>query len=312
MKERRWIASTILTLFALVAVDLAFCYAMDPFGLLRDPKQRQLSIYFADRKAKFLLSKHYVPANFDGLLFGPSSSFNWDLSGIRATAVYNESVIGGNASEEKRLAEQALAAGHFYLAVCVLTPTMTRSHGMRDGLDTVTAREAFGSIYTFANAAATILQAMHVNIGKSAASPNGTRPMKETILGTSVFARSSYDIDPLALHDYRTLVLSLQRQGAKILYVNPPLYEPCYEKNRAEFTRYLDLITKEMPPAPVIDFNDSQFASLLSNRGYFIDCLHLNATGARQVSTLLTQLIPAALATTEGSITVTTPRQTEY
>jgi hypothetical protein len=313
MTERRWIASTILTIFALVAVNLAFCYASDPYGLLRDPKQRRLSIYCADRKAKFLMSKHYVPANFDGLLLGPSSSSNWDLSGIRSTRIYNESVLGGNVSEEKRIAEQALAAGHFHLAVCVLTPKMTSSHTMRDGLDTVTAREALGSIHAFTNAAATILLAMHINIGKSVAPPNGTRPIKEeTILDTPVFADSSYDVDPVALRDYRTLVLSLQRQGAKILYVKPPLYEPCYEKNRAGLTRYLDLITKEMPPALVIDFNGSQFTSLQSNRGYFVDCLHLNAAGARQVSALLTQLIPAALASADGSTTGTIPRQAAY
>ncbi len=266
MTNHRWISLTSAAIATVVACTVAFCYWTDCYGLLRDPRGRKLSIYCADRKAKFLLSKRYVPANFDGLILGPSSSSNWDLSNLPGVRLYNESVLGANAAEESRIAEQALGKGRIRIAICILTPKMTSSHAMNDGLDTVTSREALGSIHVFINNAATGLLAMHVRIGKNQAPPNGARPIQDTgRAATVLFANSYYAIDPVALGNYRNVVVSLQRQGASIVYVVPPMYEPCFELNRAGLAAYLGLMIRDMPSAPILDFTSPAYAALRSD-----------------------------------------------
>ena len=301
MTDRRWILLTSAAIATAVACTLVLCYWTDCYGLLRDPKGRKLSIYCADRKAKFLLSKRYVPANFDGLILGPSSSSNWDLSNLSGARVYNESVLGANASEERRIAEQALRNGRLRIAICVLTPKMTSSHAMNDGLDTVTSREALGSIHVFINDAANSLLAMHIRIGKQQAPPNGARPIQDTKRGaTAVFPSSYYAIDPVALADYRNVVLSLRQHGARIIYVVPPMYEPCFQINRAGLTAYLSLIARDMPSAPILDFSSPAYSALGRDRDSFTDCLHLNANGALKMDALLDQLLPGQLGTAEA------------
>jgi UDP:flavonoid glycosyltransferase YjiC (YdhE family) len=97
------------------------------------------------------------------------------------------------------------------------------------------------------------------------------------------------------LRDYRTLVLALRQQGAHIVYIVPPMYEACYEPNRADFDAYVSKMKDAMPPGPVIDFSGPAYAGLRRSRESFVDCLHLNAAGAARMDVLLNTLVPAAL-----------------
>src|SRR5450756_634004 len=149
MTSRTWMMRTAAVIAAVLSLNFAVAILMDPYGLFRDSHGRQLTVAFAGRKAKFLLSKRYVPANFDALLIGPSSSENWDPASIPDFKTYNESILGSNVFEEKRIVDQALPRGHFKLAICILYPTMTTNHAVNDGLDAVSTAEALGSIHLY-------------------------------------------------------------------------------------------------------------------------------------------------------------------
>jgi hypothetical protein len=296
MNNRRWISITLITISALACLNFVVDYIADPYGLLRDSHGRKLGIYFAERKAKFLMNKRYVPSNFDGLVIGPSSAVNWDLASMPGVSMYNDSLSGGNGTEAKRIVDQALRSGHFKLAICIIHPTMLSSHFVLDGLDTVTSAEALGSIHVLVHEAAVVLLAMHIKFGKNNP-PNGSTALPENkSFGIQVFPAESFDIDPIALNDYRSLIQSLREHGAQIVYVVPPLYEPCLDLNGVSFATYVEKVRSMLPPAPLIDLDDPEYKSFRSDSDNYVNCSHLDAQGAREIDGALAKLVPQAIS----------------
>jgi hypothetical protein len=295
MNYRRWISITLITIVALTCLNFVVNYIADPYGLLRDSHGRKLGIYFAERKAKFLMNKRYVPSNFDGLIIGPSSAVNWDLAKMPGVHIYNDSLSGGNATEAKRVVDQALKTGHFKLAIFILHPTMLSNHAMRDGLDTVTSAEALGSIHVVVHEVAMVLLALHIKFGKRNP-PNGTTELPENkSFGIQVFPPESFHIDPVALKDYQTLVQSLRDHGTKVVYIVPPLYKSCLDLNSASFASYVDKVKSLLPPAPLIDLDSPEYASFRANPDNYVNCSHLDAEGAKKIDGILSKLVPEAV-----------------
>jgi len=297
MSGRRWIILTIGTFAALAAVIAGIGYAIDPYGVLRNPTGRRLGIYFSERKAKFLMSKRYVPANFDGLIVGPSSSANWNISTLAGVRMYNESLPGGDAAEEQIEVDQALVRGHFKLALLMISPTMTSTHEVSDGLDTVTTSEAIASIHAFVHEAAYLMIASHHALRKSGVAPNGQVEEPYTKgFNVEPLPHTFFNLDPIAVNQYRALVQSLQREQVKVIYVVPPVYDPLYALNKGAFDGYVKSILHLLPAAPVINFQAPEFAALRSDPHNFIDCYHMDRPGTAQVQAVLEDQIPRVLA----------------
>jgi hypothetical protein len=291
MTSRTWILRTFAAIAFVLCLNFAAAVLMDPYGIFRDPRGRRLHIVFAARKAKFLLSKRYVPTNYDALLIGPSSSENWDpvLPGV---TLYNESTLGSNVTEEKRIVDQALPLGHFKLAICIVYPTMTDNHAINDGLDAVTTAEALGSIHLYIHEAAQILAAMHRPFS-NASEADGATPLK--VLAQKFDAKEIsadyFQLDPAAVADYTHMVQSLQSNGARIVYVIPALYEPCRLPNAASFEAYRESMQQILPQAPTIDLSGPDFEAFRTNPDNYIDCFHVSAEGAAKINAYLTQHI---------------------
>jgi hypothetical protein len=271
-------------------------YLIDPYGVLRNSSGRKLAIYFSPRKAKFFMSKRYVPSNFDGLVVGASGSGNWDVPFLAGARIYNESLDGANAAEERIVVNQALPKGHYKVAVFLLSPAMTRNHEIRDGLYTSKITETVGSIHLFIHEAAFLLIAAHLRSVKVYATTDGQfiwnkpRRLKPTHLEPTFF-----QIDPIALEDFRVLVRSLQQRGAAIVYVIPPFYEPCYELDKNSLDAYRAKIRPLLPAAPIIDFDAPEYTYLRSDPNNFFDCDHVGPEGSAKVSALLDSLVPTAI-----------------
>jgi hypothetical protein len=292
MTSRQWILRTVAAIALILCVNFAVAIALDPYGIFREPRGRKLTVAFAGRKAKFLLSKRYVPANYDSLLIGPSSSENWDPASIPGVTMYNESILGSNVVEEKRIVDQALPARTYKLAICILYPTMTSNHAIVDGLDAVSTAEALGSIHLYIHELAEILTAAHRSIGKTS-DPNGTTPLKPIAQKFDIMQYPSdyFRVDPIAMADYTAMVQSLEARGARIVYVIPPLYEPCRQANAIAFDIYKEKMAQNLPQAPTLDLSGPDFAAFRANPANYVDCFHVNADGARQISAYLAQNI---------------------
>jgi hypothetical protein len=288
MTARRWLMLTLLFVLSVSGASAVLAWMIDPYGLLRDPTGRKLGIHFAERKAKFLMSRRYVPANFDGLIVGPSSSANWSVDQLAGARMFNESIDGANAAEEQLIAGQALTRGNFKLAVFIIHPILTASHDVKEGLDHANETEALGSIHLFVNEIANILQAAHVRFRTSDAAPNGQLVFNtRTDLTPIPFKPEVLRMDQTALAQYRDLINSFQMRGAKVIYVIPPIYEPCYALDRQALQNYLQSAEAVLPPAPIIDLNAPEFSSFRASSENYIDCVHLQAQGASRIVALL-------------------------
>jgi len=296
MNSRRWLLMTLLSAAALVGANFLLSYALDVYGILRDPHGRKLATstfhlpMTDDRIFKYMLNQRYVPSNFDGLLIGSSSSENWDTDLIHSFRIYNESLVGDSASEEKILVDQLPAAAHFRVAICALSPFIFSKHYLKHGLGQVTRREAFGSLNSLGEEAAKVIADLRQQ--QSTFFPNGSRsfPDEEPIkkgaheeLGAEYF-----DIDPQAMADYRSLIQTLQAHGAKIVYVAPPIYLPIYG-DRTEFQRSLERIQAQLPPGPVINFTDPEYTAFNNDPKNFSDGFHLSPNGAIEISKMLNE-----------------------
>lgn len=296
MTARRWILMTVASILTVVSILAGVAYAIDPYGLLRDPRGRRLAVVFSERRAKFLMNKRYVPTNFEGLIVGTSASSNWALPTLAGYRIYNESLSGGNAAEEKFLVDQGLSSGNYKFAVFILAPPMTSDHNLQDGLDAVKTSEAVASIHLFVHEAAFTLLAMHRRFPKSETTPDGQVLFNfQQNFNLVPLDPAYFKIDPIALQQYQSLAQTLQSRGAKIVYVVPPFYEPCYQVNKGNYSAYLEAMHPLLLPAPVIDLDGAEFNSLRADPDNFMDCFHVTPRGAAKVSTLLETLIPRAL-----------------
>jgi len=294
----QWMVGFFGMVALVAAINLFIAWRMDVFGILRDAHGRSLITSDHERKQKYLLNQAYVPENFDALLIGASASVNWRMAPIAGYRFYNESLEGGDASEERKLVEQALETGHFRAAVIVLYPRLTDLHLLQDGFDQVKRSEAFGSIsllgveYDILHEHLGHVQAKSYPDG-SHASPVHAPPNPSDNFGAW---SNGFGSDPQALQDYRTLAWELANRDVRIVYVTYPMFESALKPNKDLYDRYVAEMLRIMPAGPLIDFNALQYLSFRNDANNYIDELHLSASGAERFSTILRAKVEVALA----------------
>lgn len=291
MSSATWLAVTLSAIVLIAMSHILLAWRLDLLGIYRDPRGRSLVTSRHEGKAKYLLNQAYVPANFDALIIGASASTNWrarDLSGYR---FYDESLDGGNATEERKLVEQALPKGHFKLAIVCLFPRITQTHGYNDGIDQVSRLEALGSIGALSMEYDLI--ANRIGHRPSTFYPDGSHdlPVHNPPPANLNLPKMDVSQDKIAQTDYEELVQELMTTGTRVIYVTYPVYGPFYDSNREALQDYLKSISNIMPPAPIIDFNTSEYAAFRNDNSNYIDEFHLSAKGADT----LTQFLDARL-----------------
>lgn len=290
MRAGIWLAIALGMAALIILVNLAVAWRLDVYGVLRDPRGRALFSGKHQREAIYLLNQAYVPENFDALIVGASASANWhpeDLTGYR---FYNESILGGDASEERVFVEQALPRGHFRLALVVLSPRITASHQLNEGLGDVKRREVYGSIFVLRGEYDFLMDRLHRN--RSTTYPNGSQDLpldwRRGVPSIPNYRDSKdYAQDEQAVADYQALIKELGERGIRIIYVANPFYEPVYEANKQFFDDYMRSTLHIMPPAPIIDFNAPEYAGFRSDPRNFDDDVHLSISGSETLSKML-------------------------
>lgn len=113
------------------ACIVLFNFAMNEYGLFGDVTGRSIKIWHNDRTSKYLLSFNYIPVNFDGILMGPSVSTNIDVKRLSGYKFYNISLGGGNVTELKYIADNAIIRGKMKALIICLYPYMTKNSGRK-------------------------------------------------------------------------------------------------------------------------------------------------------------------------------------
>jgi hypothetical protein len=294
MKSVNWILLTAFLALAGAIVNLLINTRLDIYGLFRDTRGLHLGVIDNERRTKFLLSERYVPENFNAVLIGSSVTNNWNTSGIRAFRVYNESIDGGNISEEKLLVEKVLRKTPLKLAICVVHPYMTDSHGINSG--DMTDKEYWGALgsTTLFRAYGRLLRSRGSSfLWDEYGTEEFAGPIKLNAVLRKMFEPGSeFHIDPDAVVDYRNLVEELRHQGARLVVVVPPVSKELLEPKRKELARYLNQVMPIFSPQdPVINFSSPEYESFIQDSENFRDGIHLSPEGAAKVMAALDQRV---------------------
>ena len=289
----RWLFWTLVLLAVAVAAELALAWRLDVFGILRDPTGRALITSSHERQAKYLLNQAYVPDNFNALIVGASASVNWRPQRLTGYRFYDESLEGGNATEQRKLVEQALQRGHFQVALVGIFPRITGSHELQDGLDQANRAEAFGSLAAFNIEAERLVEKLRHRTPTFY--PDGSHEMPSTTPEPPT-VKMNMKQDPQAIEDYRALVEELQARGVRVVYVVYPLYTPAYDFNRDALFAYRRSFSATLPPAPILDLNEPEYKAFRDDPGNYIDEIHLSRTGADKLTDILNTRMHALLA----------------
>jgi hypothetical protein len=294
MKPSRWLVTT-LSIFVLLAVTgVVVNIYVDIYGLYRSTKCRHLVDYGDNRIAKYLLSEHYVPDNFEAILIGPSVSSNWNTHGIHTFRTYNESLNGSNFVEQECLVQQAVASpGRLRLAMIVVHPSMTADHDF--STVRLTERErwsALGSLSLFDAYKDWFGRYRHPG-GAPISDDYGTDFFEDPRHLNATAARlmrpgAEFPMDQEAVAAFRRILAACRQHHVAVLYVVPPTAPSIFEPKRAAFGKYLAFIQGEQRPGEqIIDLESQKFNRFICNPSNFSDGVHISRAGTPRIVGLL-------------------------
>jgi len=301
MTTRRWLVVTVATTLAVMALAVGTNAAVDIYGLFRNPAHRSLRVYGNERVAKYLMSRGYVQANFDGVFIGSSVSANWNLGSMRSVRLYNESVNGGNIVEEKAILDQLLEHGGTGLALVLVHPYLTSEHES-NGV-TLAPREYWGALGSL-NLLDAYKNALNIRLGRepqlfdpagSQDFGDGTKTLNAR-LRAMMLGTADFEIDPVALQGFREAVAKLHARRIPVGFVIPPTSEPLFAAKRAAFTKYASIVLADRSSADrVLDFSEAEFAQL-RDPDNFSDGVHLRPAGAARLTSMMDDRIKTWIA----------------
>jgi hypothetical protein len=301
MNTRRWLVVTLATTLAVLALAVGTNAAVDIYGLFRNPAQRSLRVYGNERVAKYLMSRGYVQANFDGVFIGSSVSANWNVGAMHSVRLYNESVNGGNIVEENAILDQLLESGGTGLALILVHPYLTSSHES-NGV-TLAPREYWGALGSL-NLLDAYKNALKIRLGREAQLfdsagtqdfGDGTKALNPT-LRAMMLGTADFEIDPLALQRFHDVVAKLHARRIPVGFVIPPTANPLFVPKREAFTKYTSIVLAGRSSADrVLDFSDTEFAQL-REPGNFSDGVHLRPAAAARLTAAMDDRIKTWIA----------------
>jgi hypothetical protein len=295
LSSRTWISMTVIaTLLGGGAVALANA-RQDLYGLFRDTHGRRLPIFGSERRGKYLLSHRYVPENFQAVLLGSSVTSNWNTGGITLVPTYNESTDGGNISEEKLLAETVLRSPGLRLAICVIHPYLTDSHGLN--ADEMKPSEYWGALGSISLLQSYKLRRTVARGGELLAwdafgaehkeEVDGLLPLNP-VLRRLMKSPDPIQVDELALREYAELLAELRQRQVRLVAVIPPTLEELLVPRRDEMDRYARRVLALFTPEElVVDLESPEYRAFRLERKNFRDGVHLSARGADEVVRIL-------------------------
>lgn len=296
MTSRRW---TVWALFLTLLVGGGVVGAnvwLDPYGLFRDTKGRPHYIWGSEHRAKFLLSRNYVPENFEGIVVGSSVSDNWRVQDLKSFRFYNESTDGGNITAQRIIGLRALERPGIVAAICVVHPYMTFQQGLVVADMTEAERwGALGSLSLFSLYPHVLRTRL---LGKAPVwdefgSEEVPAPFEmNDHLRAVMLPEGEIHVDPKALDEYRDLIGEFHRRGLFVTAVVPPSSEEILAAKRAEMSRFVETMRSMFGPDDLfVDFTAQEYQGIRRAPDHFKDGVHLTSKGMLEVIRALNQRI---------------------
>lgn len=282
--------------------------ALDIYGLFRNAAGRELPVYHNERVAKYLLSYHYVPENFNTIIIGTSLSANLDLSPyleVTNHKAYNASVMGANVSEIAPILENCLEGGVRNVIFCV-SPYMIKNAGEKEvELNEKLHYGALGSknlLETYFVAGLRYFNVVPSKYPKGQIDMNGVNRFELFFSAGTVEEKidlvlekerdKDFAFDQKAMEELRDLFLRLQDKAVHYLIYFHPVPSRFYEAKREHYKSFEDKVLALMPDSSrLVNFNGSEYSWFTRNNKNYIDHGHLSPDGARTISKILSDRV---------------------
>jgi len=298
--KRFFLTSLALTL-ALVATVVGANVLVDSYGYFRGASGRRVRMYYNERLEKNLLSRRYVPENFNGLLIGASTSFNINTEHFRPLQIYNLSILAGTITEVKWLVDNYLEVRDPRLVLISMYPYMLRERGMKTAY--LSERAVLGALGSFDILKRYFIQAYHELSEVEPYNDHGYHEYAEVPLDKAValihekardpdYTRRELAIDWMAWQEYLALLRELEDAGARVIQFLHPVPRPIYEAHRSFFEGFGHMVTAVLPPGSItVDFNTERHLGFTSSLDNYQDEVHLSGKGSLLIERLLHEVL---------------------
>ncbi len=298
---KRFLKRVLLGLLVFIFITAAFHAYLDIYGLFRPVENRSLKVYHNERIAKYLLSKRYIPTNFNTVILGTSLSDNLDISSYNTPSsvfkIYNASMMGANISEIRPVAENVVKGGVKTIVFCV-SPYQMKNSGVKEvAMDDKLYWGALGSKNLYETYFIGLIRAyelMPKKFPKDAINQYGVNNFtaryrvkdvpKKIKDVTKALKGIPMVIDTAALNDFRSLIQFFKKRDVNLILYFHPVPAELFESKRDEYLAFHKMI-KEMVDDHVLvfDFNGKNFQQFTSDYTNYIDNGHLSEKGQRVV-----------------------------
>lgn len=304
MTSKRYLALVLALVVSVAGSFTLFNLVQDDFGLFWSRQDKR--IWTLEKTTKYLLSYRYIPEHFDGLLIGPSYSDGFvntkQLDGYR---IYNLSMEGGNATELRAAAVNAMERGHMRFIVICLSSYLTKDHGMKG--PQINAKEYWGSLFSWLPIE--ILRAKwearrHPEADRYVGTEWGaSQPLSHHIaIPWDDYIQMQLNdpllpqVDPVAYEDLRAIVATAHARGVKVLaYFYPydhwrirqALANGMWQRYQADMRALFDPRTDV-----VVDMTTPDYMAMRFDVACYTD-EHLSAAGAQRMLAELQRLLDA-------------------
>jgi hypothetical protein len=295
MRGKRFVIYTLLLTSTACIVISAINWYINFYGIFGNVRGQSRIVTASERQTKYLYSFNYIPDNFDALLVGSSIAGNLDTSRVHGVHMYNAALSGGNITEEKLIAENALHRGHFSRVVFCLNPYLVATHGRKaGGMENRDVWATLGSTELFSSYIGAIMIRLGLIQGRFTA--DGKQDFEvlhrqEKILDNLggrkdaakpvASQKAEFKLDKTALEELSALAELARSQGASIVWMFAPVYLPEYQAQRSGYEKFENRIRRISKPGElIINMNDGSFNALTSQSRSFSDGVHLSNDGA--------------------------------
>lgn len=296
MTSKRFFFQTIFFSTAIILGIVLFNVYMNEYGLFGDVQSKSKTFSSNERTSKYLLSYNYIPSNFDGILIGPSLSDNLNTKDISGFKIYNASIVGGNISELKLIAENVIQRGNLKFIIICLTYYITKDHGYKTSH--MNPQEYWGSLGS-KETIKLYIERILIRLGMKY-SPYNDYGYYDTSLNVkgallalerkkklntrrdnaSLREKETEYIDEIAYKELAQTLSMARNKGIKIFAF---YYPNCLENyNEARFNSYKERIDKLFTKQDCIwDFHNGAInMNLRKNLSNYDDGVHLSRKGA--------------------------------
>ncbi len=273
-------------------------YTVNIYGLYGDVNGASKKVYYNERKSKLLLSKNYIPANYNTVLIGPSLSDNINVSYFsdKKLSIYNASMMGAKINELDPIVRNSIEKGCRNIIIC-LHPYLTDSYKELETKGKDPYLEAFGSLDLYRAYLLKIIPFASLKrmISRDDIDQHGFNNYNSFLRVEDVQKKIQEEallhkdevitVDEKALASLKTTLQFIKQNKLSCMGYFHPIPKEIYTNNEVNYQKFQRKIRAifEEHGVRTIDFNKGEFDYFTGDYANYIDHGHLSVIGQKKM-----------------------------